>query len=210
MLTQLTGAHGVPHARAVPKPASRSEESAPLDLNAVVAYNFKAIRLVRGLTQEQVADRLAGFTGHRLPQASISQMERSFDGDRRRFFNSHELYLFSKVFDVPIVYFFLPPPACLDQKIANTGEALATVLKSLFGTSASLRAVDTRLIEIADRSLAPGASALAHDAAQELREWHFTASRFSEVDCNARLREIAHLLQELTDLHRTGEGAALH
>ena len=37
-------------------------------------------------------------------------MERGFDGDRRRRFDAHELYLLSVVFDVPIAYFFVPPP----------------------------------------------------------------------------------------------------
>lgn len=85
MLTQATGDE--PNERTVPRSAKRSDGSTPLDLNAVVAHNVKAIRLLRGLTQEQVAARLARFTGHRLPQASISQMERSFDGARRRLFD---------------------------------------------------------------------------------------------------------------------------
>ena len=63
-----------------------------------------------GWTQQQVADRLGPLTGHILPQASISAMERGFDGERRRRFDAHELYLLSVLFDVPIAYFFLPPP----------------------------------------------------------------------------------------------------
>ena len=51
----------------------------------------KAIRERRGWTQQDVAERLARLTGHRLPQASISAMERGFDGDRRRRFDAHEL-----------------------------------------------------------------------------------------------------------------------
>lgn len=79
-----------------------------------------AMTVAVGRTRPQVAERLAGFTGHRLPQASISQMERSFECERRRRFNAHDLYLLSKVFAVPIVYFFLPPPPCLDQTVART------------------------------------------------------------------------------------------
>ncbi len=76
----------------VPVVDSGGEEPSSLDLNAVVSYNVRAIRLLRGLTQDQVADRLAEFTGHRLPQASISQMERSFvDRRRRRLFDAHDL-----------------------------------------------------------------------------------------------------------------------
>ena len=60
-----------------------------LDVNAVVSYNVKAIRERRGMTQQGVANRLAQLTGHQLPQASISAMERGFDGERRRRFDAH-------------------------------------------------------------------------------------------------------------------------
>lgn len=115
---------------------------------------------------------------------------------------AHNLYLLSKVFEVPIVYFFLPPPACLDQTIAHTGDTIPALLETLFGTLASLRAVDRRLVEIAHRPVEAGASTLAHDAARQVGGWHTHLSRMPEVDCNARLREIANLLQELADLHR--------
>ncbi|MGE0795328.1 MAG: helix-turn-helix domain-containing protein [Acidimicrobiia bacterium] len=172
---------------------SGDEEPPTLDLNAVVSYNVRAIRLLRGLTQDQVADRLAEFTGHRLPQASISQMERSFvDRRRRRLFDAHDLYLLAKVFDVPIVYFFLPAPTCLERRILTTGEPVTAIVDVLFGTSASLRAVDSRLAEIAPRPTEDD------DATKP----HHSASLSSVIDCNARLREIAHLLQELLDNHR--------
>lgn len=136
---------------------------APLDLNAVVAYNVKAIRLARRLTQDQVAERLARFTGHRLPQASISQMERSFDGKRRRLFDAQDLYLLSKVFEVPIVYFFLPPPPCLGETVAHSGEPVSALLDAVFGTPSSLRAVDGRLVEIAHLARHAAASRRGHD-----------------------------------------------
>ena len=199
MLTQATEARDEASATSS-KAATRSEQHAPLDLNAVVAYNVKAIRLVRGLTQDQVADRLAVFTGHRLPQASISQMERSFDGGRRRLFDAHDLYLLSKVFGVPIVYFFLPPPTCLDREVAHTGEAVTALPDTLFGTPATVRVVDSRLVEIAPRPES-SASASAHVAAREIDGSHACRS-LSQFDCNARLREIAELLEELAGRHR--------
>ena len=55
-----------------------------LDVNAVVSYNVRAIRERRGWTQQFVAEQLGSLTGHQLPQASISAMERGFDGERRR------------------------------------------------------------------------------------------------------------------------------
>ncbi|MEZ5218548.1 MAG: hypothetical protein R2715_18640 [Ilumatobacteraceae bacterium] len=47
-------------------------------------------------------------------------MERGFDGDRRRRFDAHELYLLSVVFDVPIAYFFVPPPGTGMNVLADT------------------------------------------------------------------------------------------
>src|SRR5215210_8017005 len=86
-------------------PAVGADGADGLDVNAVVSYNVKAIRERKRWTQQEVAERLARLTNHLLPQASISAMERGFDGDRRRRFDAHELYLLATVFEVPIVYF---------------------------------------------------------------------------------------------------------
>src|SRR5690349_976620 len=133
------------------RPRSRPAEAAPspgsdgLDVNAVVSYNVKAIRERRGLTQQAVADRLAELTGHQLPQASISAMERGFDGERRRRFDAHELYLLAQVFDVPIAYFFIPPAGMTGTELADTRRPVAELYRSLLGTDAQLEAVDERL-----------------------------------------------------------------
>ena len=58
------------------------------DLNEIVAYNFRAARELRGLTQEETAELLERFIGQRLPQASISAIERAYEGDRRREFDA--------------------------------------------------------------------------------------------------------------------------
>ena len=85
-----------------------TDQEAPsaVDANGVVSYNLRAIRERRRWTEEKVAERLGELTGHKLPQASISAMERGFDGERRRRFDAHKLYLLGRVFDVPIVYLF--------------------------------------------------------------------------------------------------------
>ena len=46
------------------------------DLNEIVAYNFRAARELRGWTQEETARALERLLGQRLPQASISAIER--------------------------------------------------------------------------------------------------------------------------------------
>lgn len=128
-----------------PDPAGRD---APIDVNAVVSFNLRAIRERRGWTQQQVADKLARLTGHRLPQASISAMERGFDGERRRRFDAHELYLLSEVFEVPIPYFFLPPSGALDTPIADTGIPAIQLYFSIIGSESQLGPIDERMQEL--------------------------------------------------------------
>src|SRR5438067_13372439 len=109
-----------------------------MDVNAVVSYNVKVVRERRGMTQEDVADGLARLTGHRLPQASISAMERGFDGERRRRFDAHELYLLATVFDVPIVYFFIPPPSEGLPELAATRRHLSELYAAVPGRDEQL------------------------------------------------------------------------
>jgi transcriptional regulator with XRE-family HTH domain len=80
------------------------------NLNEIVAYNFRRARELRGLTQDEAAQALEPFLGQRLPQASISAIERAFGGDRRREFDAQEILAFACAFDLPLLWFFLPPP----------------------------------------------------------------------------------------------------
>lgn len=82
-----------------------------MNLNEVVAYNFRRARELRGLTQDEAAVALERFLGVRLPQASISALERSYGGDKRREFDAQEILAFACAFDLPLLWFFLPPPA---------------------------------------------------------------------------------------------------
>jgi transcriptional regulator with XRE-family HTH domain len=83
---------------------------AAVSLNEVVAYNFRRARELRGLTQDEAAVVLEPFLGQRLPQASISALERSYGGDKRREFDAQEILAFACAFDVPLLWFLLPPP----------------------------------------------------------------------------------------------------
>ncbi len=93
---------GMPRRRAAPEPT--------VNLNEVVAYNFRRARELRGLTQPEAAAALEPFLGQLLPQASISAIERSHGGERRREFDAQEILAFACAFDVPLLWFFLPPP----------------------------------------------------------------------------------------------------
>ena len=192
--------------KAQPEP-SPPAEPARLDVNAVVSYNVKAIRERRGLTQQAVADRLAGLTGHQLPQASISAMERGFDGERRRRFDAHELYLLSVVFDVPIAYFFIPPPATGLSELADTGRPVAELWRNLLGTDSQLDAVDARLAEIkienpdaADEVLAAifGPDGAVRNWHPHFRTWRRERLREIEVEYGDRLDEVADFLADFS------------
>jgi transcriptional regulator with XRE-family HTH domain len=176
-----------------------------LDVNAVVSYNFKAIRERKGWTQQRVADRLGQLTGHTLPQASISAMERGFDGDRRRRFDAHELYLLSVLFEVPIAYFFLPPPDSSKSQLADTGHLVTELYRALLGEEWQLAPLDERLAEIglknpeeADQALVAifgvkFATGAWHD---HFRVWRKKRLRQVERQYGDRLDEVADFLAD--------------
>ena len=193
--------------RRQPKPDLPEEPKEPpgLDVNAVVSYNVKAIRERRGMTQQAVADRLATLTGHTLPQASISAMERGFDGERRRRFDAHELYLLSVVFDVPIAYFFIPPPGTGTAELADTHRPVNDLWRSLLGAEHQLEAIDARLAEIqidnpdqADAALTAifGPERAVGNWHSHFRTWRTQRLRDIEVEYGDALDEVAEFLAE--------------
>ena len=118
-----------------------------VDLNQVVAYNVRAARELRGWTQEEFADRLAPYLGQRLTQASVSAIERAWDGDRRREFDAHELLVFAMVFNLPIIWFLLPPPE--DHRLMRaTTRPIDELYMYLLGRPDQLEPVYDRLRQI--------------------------------------------------------------
>ncbi|MGH9222317.1 MAG: helix-turn-helix domain-containing protein [Acidimicrobiales bacterium] len=131
-----------------------------LDANQVVAYNFRVARELRGWTQEETARRLAPYVGHELPKASISGIERSFDGDRRRFFDAEELVAFSLAFDLPVVWFLLPPPDRGEFRL-TTGQPLRTLVRLLLGRDDQLPEIQARMTDLRDAEPASSGELLA-------------------------------------------------
>ncbi len=130
-----------------PSPMPMIEAVAPTevrDANQVVAYNFRTARKLRGWTQEEAARRLAPYLGQELPKASISCIERSFDGERRRCFDAQELVAFSLAFDLPVVWFLLPPPGAAGYELAAAGRSLPSLVTLLIGR-------DDQLVDITGR-----------------------------------------------------------
>jgi hypothetical protein len=83
--------------------------------NQIVAYNVAKARAIRGWTQEEAAEALAPYLGARLSGASFSSLERSaWKVDRVKQFSADELLALSRGFDLPIGFFFTPPPPEFD------------------------------------------------------------------------------------------------
>lgn len=118
-----------------------------IDMNEVVAYNFRAARELRGWTQEEVALRLEGLLGQRLPQASISAIERAYEGERRREFDAHELLAFALAFELPLVWFFLPPPGDR-RRLRNTSSQVNELYGIVFGRPEQLEPLYDRLRQL--------------------------------------------------------------
>ena len=133
-----------------PEPPERTRPPDPrpqVDLNQVVAYNVRLARELRGWTQEEFAARLEYHLGTRLTQASISAIERAWDGDRRREFDAHELLIFAMVFDLPILWFLLPPKG--DHRLMRgTTRQVDELLIWLLGRPEKLEPLYSRLREL--------------------------------------------------------------
>lgn len=82
---------------------------APWSASQVVAHNLARARRLRGLSQAEVAERLTRFTGAKWGQAAVSQVECSVSGQRVRQFTANELVALARTFDLPLLYFFVPP-----------------------------------------------------------------------------------------------------
>jgi len=87
----------------------KAEDKRGWTASQVVAHNMTRARELRSLTQSEVADRLSRFTGSNWSQATVAQAEGSVSGQRVRLFTANELVALARTFDLPVVFFFLPP-----------------------------------------------------------------------------------------------------
>ena len=88
--------------------------------NQVVAYNLRRARELRGWTQGKAAERLEPFIGTAWSKASWSAAERSAETPRVRHFSADDLIALARCFDLPVVWFLVPPDP-------NDGGVLASV-----------------------------------------------------------------------------------
>lgn len=80
-----------------------------LSANQLVSYNLMRARREAGWSQAEVAELLEKYTGRTWSNASVSAAERAWQGGRPRRFDASEIVAFSRMFDQPIPYFFMPP-----------------------------------------------------------------------------------------------------
>src|SRR3954447_14604982 len=122
--------------------------------NQVVALNVARARAMRGWTQEQASAAIAPYLGTRLSNASFSSIERSIGGTRVKHFSADELIAFSRGFDLPIGWFFLPPPPEQDAGLHTPdatwrGMDMSLLLDAILGTPTSAPPWRTALLDYA-------------------------------------------------------------
>jgi hypothetical protein len=110
--------------------------------NQVVALNVARARAMRGWTQEQASGALAPYLGTRWSNASFSAVERSIAGTRVKQFSADELVALCRGFDLPMGWFFLPPPPEEDPRLHSQeaqwqGVDMGVLLDVILGTPTS-------------------------------------------------------------------------
>jgi transcriptional regulator with XRE-family HTH domain len=118
-----------------------------VNLNEIVAYNFRRARELRGWTQEEAAVRLEPFLGTRLRQAAVSSIEGAFAGERRREFDAQELLAFACGFDLPLIWFLLPPPED-HRSLRGTSEIVSDLYLLALGRNDQLDLLRDRFREL--------------------------------------------------------------
>jgi len=119
--------------RKKPKQTVPESEGSPflgLTPNQVVAFNLTQAREWRSWTQEEAAIALEPYLGVRWSKATFSQAERSVAGRFVRNFTADEIVAFARAFELPVTWFFMPPPPWASP---GTPTRLATPDEQRFG-----------------------------------------------------------------------------
>jgi len=74
-------------------------------------------------------------------------MERAYEGERRREFDAHELLAFALAFDLPLVWFLLPPPGD-HRTLQRTSNTVGELYGLVFGRADQLGPVYDRLRQL--------------------------------------------------------------
>ena len=124
------------------RPADESE----LNVNQVIAFNLRAARQSKGWTQKALAREITRHSGTHCTHAMVSELERAWDGSRRREFDGHEIAVFAAALKVPIGYFFLPPPD-EHRSLEGIGRSVRELHLLFFGYFDTAEILDARMRE---------------------------------------------------------------
>src|SRR3954471_5517409 len=122
--------------------------------NQVVAWNLAQARTLRRWTQDEAAEKLEPYLGRRWSKATFSAAERSVESDRVRQFDANEIVAFARAFELPVSWFFLPPPPWAAPGIPTKlrtpdaekfGLPLSELADLVFGTDEGLGWLGVRL-----------------------------------------------------------------
>jgi len=144
-------------ARQKDPPKKRVERPVYLGLtaNQIVAFNLARAREWKNWSQDEAAEALEPYLGKRWSKASFSQAERSIAGKVIRQFTADEILAFARAFDLPLGWFFMPPPPWSDEPGAPVvldtpdagqfGKPLAELVDLVFGTPENSAVLHLRL-----------------------------------------------------------------
>ena len=145
--------------------------------NQVVGYNLTQAREWKGWTQDQLAEALEPYLGKRWSKASVSQAERSVAGKFVRQFTADEIVAFARALDLPLGWFFMPPPPWADSatpvKLSTPdkkryGTALAELVDLVFGDEHGQALLELRLRSFLDQLGTSGPLSQKQDAVRRL------------------------------------------
>lgn len=181
-----------------------------LSPNQVVAFNLTRAREDKGWTQDQAAEALAPYLGTRWSKASVSQAERSIAGKFIRKFDADEIVAFARAFELPISWFFMPPPPWSNQpgvpvKLSTPdaepfGAALGLLVDLIFGDPGQQALLSLRLQSFLDELGPLGLTEAQHRIASavNLRVEALVAHSFRGLgQWQTALRSIANQLEDL-------------
>jgi transcriptional regulator with XRE-family HTH domain len=162
--------------------------------NQIVAYSLRLARTRRGWTQDEAAERLEPYLGERWSKVNVSAVERSAIGGRARRFDADDLVAFALCFELPPVWFLLPPaetryirPARRSTKSLRVGEFIDLLVASGWDS------IDQRITE-----LPPGERGERHEQGAETATRHVREALGDLADLELQFRELTALADNLT------------
>jgi hypothetical protein len=128
--------------------------------NQVIAFNLARARERQGWTLNEAAERLEPYVGSRWSKANLSAAERSIAGERIRNFDADEIVAFARCFELPIAFFFMPPPPWAGElamrlttpDAEQLGIEIGTLIDLIYGDPIQASALTERMKDFLDRA----------------------------------------------------------